>query len=579
MNESKRTLVFVAVAVVSLFAAVLAAPRTKDPLQDVKLGEPFYPEFTDPAEAASLTVVVYNDETSRRQQFSVENDHGIWKIPSHNNYPADGEERLANTATSLIGVKRDGFQSRSANDHADLGVIDPLSDDTSKLKGRGDRLILKDSEGNTLVDFIVGKQVKGRDGHYYVRMADKDATYVAKLEVDLSTKFADWIETDLLKMKRDELNKITINNYTVDEENGTVSENKQSILTRDKSADPWVLAGLNAESEELETSVINSMISAMDNLKLIGVRPKPEVLKKDLEQGRDAVPKTQRDLLVKRQAYGDMMTRGFFLSEKGLLSNEGEVVATTNNGVEFVLRFGEIFTGTDLEIEAGIESDQKQDKAKKDEQAEGDKESDDSADKAGEGEEEQEAVQGRYLFAFARFDEAAIGPKPVEPQPPAETPADKQDDGEEKESGETPKEGEKKEADEKADDDSDTAPPADKEKQDAGKDDSDKADSDKQEEKPDPQAEYKKALDKYKTDIAAYEKKVADGKKEVEELNRRFADWYYVISEESFKKLRPARTEFVKEKEQEEQADKTDEGATTSDADDSANADEAPKPE
>ncbi len=357
MNESKRTLVFVGVAVVSLIAAVIAAPRTQDPLADLKLGEEFYPEFADSTAASSLAVVVYNDETSRRQQFIVENENGVWRIPSHNNYPADGAQRLANTAASLIGVKRDAFQSRSAADHAALGVIDPQLEDSSKLKGRGDRLTLKDAQGETLVDFIIGKQVEGRDGYYYVRKADNDATYISKLDIDLSTKFADWVETDLLKLKRDELVKITINDYEVDETTGSVSDNELSEIVREKPADPWKLLNIDEETEDTNVTRVNAMITAMDSLKLIGVRPKPDALKEDLKLGQDAVPKTQQEFVMKQQAYGDMMSKGFFISNKGLLSNEGELVATTKNGVEFVLRFGEIFTGSDLEIEAGIEGD------------------------------------------------------------------------------------------------------------------------------------------------------------------------------------------------------------------------------
>ena len=190
MNETKRTLVFVGVAVVSLIAAVFAAPKINDPLADMNLGSEFYPDFSDPTKAASLTVVVFNDDTAQRQQFIVENNNGTWTIPSHNNYPADAAERLANTAASLIGIKRDGFQSQSADSHEALGVVDPLDDDVSKLKGRGDRLILKDANGNKLVDFIIGKQVEGRDGFYYVRKEDSNAVYIAKLDIDLSTQFS-----------------------------------------------------------------------------------------------------------------------------------------------------------------------------------------------------------------------------------------------------------------------------------------------------------------------------------------------------------------------------------------------------
>ena len=40
-------------------------------------------------------------------------------------YPADGEDRLANTAASIIDLRKDIVQSDRLQDHETLGVIDP----------------------------------------------------------------------------------------------------------------------------------------------------------------------------------------------------------------------------------------------------------------------------------------------------------------------------------------------------------------------------------------------------------------------------------------------------------------------
>jgi len=541
MNETQRTLAFVGVAVVSLLAAVFAAPTINDPLADMNLGTEFYPDFQDPTEAASLTVVVFNDEMARRQQFVVENHDGHWRIPSHNNYPADAAERLAKTAASLIGIKRDGFQSNSPQSHEALGVISPLDDESTSLKGRGDLLILKDADGNKLVDFIIGKPVEGREGYYYVRKEDSNAVYISKLDIDLSTKFSDWVETDLLKMNSNDLTLIEIQDYSIDEAKMAIKEGETSLLARENSSDPWTLAGLEDETKELDTAKVNAMISAMDNLKLIGVRKKPEGISKDLKLSEDITELTQ-------STASDLISRGFFPTQFGLKSNEGELIATTNKGVEYVLRFGEIFTGSDLEIEAGIEKNEKA-AAEEEKEAEGDAKP--------EAEKKDDEKQGRFLFAFARFNEDALGPKPVEPQKPEEKsaedeePAD-QEKGEEPAAGddkaEAPADEQKAEEEKSEGDDAEEEAKPETEKS----DDEKPAEGDKpEEEQPDPQAEYKKALAKFKTDLAAYEKKVEEGKKQVEDLNRRFADWYYVISEEAFKEIRLHRPDLIKDKAEE----------------------------
>ncbi|MEZ6047282.1 MAG: hypothetical protein R3C11_17210 [Planctomycetaceae bacterium] len=49
--------------------------------------------------------------------------------------------------------------------------------------------------------------------------------------------------------------------------------------------------------------------------------------------------------------------------------------------------------------------------------------------------------------------------------------------------------------------------------------------------------QYEVELQEYEEKLAAYTKKKEEGQKKASENNERFANWYYVISEESFKKL------------------------------------------
>ena len=45
-----------------------------------------------------------------------------------------------------------------------------------------------------------------------------------------------------------------------------------------------------------------------------------------------------------------------------------------------------------------------------------------------------------------------------------------------------------------------------------------------------------------------YDEKVVSGKKRVAELNGRFADWYYIVSDEEFKKIHLNRDAVIKSK-------------------------------
>ena len=119
MNTTNRTLLFVAVAG---FAALSAAgvkyinrPVANADFADV--GQEFYPEFTDPLQATSLSVVKYDTDAREALNFSVkQDDKGVWVIPSHHDYPAEAADRLARTATSFIGAKKLALHSRNKDD-------------------------------------------------------------------------------------------------------------------------------------------------------------------------------------------------------------------------------------------------------------------------------------------------------------------------------------------------------------------------------------------------------------------------------------------------------------------------------
>jgi len=623
MNETRRTGTYVAVALVLGLLAWWASPPveiTPQELQAANIGKPFYPDF-NAAEATSIRVAAFDEAKAEPRSFGVVFQGGKWTIPTRHNYPADGADRLAKTATSFKGIKREelAIGGDTEQSHETLGVVDPLDESKKSLKGHGQRITISKGE-DSLVDLIIGKQLKDRSGFYYVRMPKENATYVAKLTLDLSTKFADWIETDLLKLNRDDLKEVVLDNSSIDEVRGRLIEGKIETLTRDKTADPWKLDGLDESKEELDTSKINTMLGALDDLKLVGVRPKPKGLRPDLTIDREYV-KRQIDLdLLQR----DLQLRGYVLTldrnkELHLYSNEGELAAATNKGIVYTLKFGEVFSGdeTEIEVGAGNEADDKKDGEKADKKDA--KEKDKSKSDAGK-------QPSRYLFVTTHFDEKYLGPAPVKPERPEGLPADESEadepqikpkksekkakpepkppTDEESSADDAPKTSDNfKEETQSAKPDDQCAPPSaedgepgsdadaqpekkttaeepdakkdnpkeDKESlnedQKPGKTDPSSEDAGTEDAKKDPAApkekpaavekekkpeelkkEYDAKLKKYKSDLKAHEEKIDAGKKQVDELNARFNDWYYVISAENFNKLHLTRKDLVKEK-------------------------------
>ena len=560
MSEFARTLVYGIVAAASVGLAWTADRMTRPAKleQFGEVGTEFYPDFKNPGLAKSLRVVAFDDGTASIDEFSInQRSTGDWIIPSHFDYPADAEDRLADTATSILHIERDLLASRYEADHERLSVIDPLDEDQTKITGRGERITLNDANDKPLCDLIIGKESEDREGYYYVRMPDDDKTYLSKLEIDLSTKFGDWIEPDLLKVDSFKLSQIVIDRYSIDEQRGRIVT--ESVSTLNKEDSKWVLEDLK-DDEEMRDDDIREMVSSLDDLKIVGVRPKPEGLNADLTV--DA--KIARNPLLFEALRSSLISKGYFVQpgkEGGtkLYSNEGQLIASTNEGIVYNLYFGEVFTGSDEEIETGFS---KSDEDKAAEEASSD---DDEAteEEDGEADSNSSSKRSRYLFVSTRFDESYLDDKPVEPIEPPEFDGAAGDGNAAEESADNDSGTEKTDAD-------DAAEPVSNDDQDGDKsEDSGETEGDgKAEAAKKARDEYEVAKKKYERDMETWNEKVEEGKKTSDDLNARFAEWYYVISAESFDKLRLARADLVQPKEEEEDSDEasTDEPASSTDA-------------
>ncbi|MBH58650.1 MAG: hypothetical protein CMJ82_15865 [Planctomycetaceae bacterium] len=601
----------------------------------VKTGELYFEEF-DSTKAVSLEVTAFDAESGKPQMFKVErNAQQQWVIPSHHNYPADAEDRLGRTAASVMGMKRGALETRWPEDHVNYGVVNPRQDElnVSDLEGIGTRITitLEDSE-QPVVDVIIGNKVDGQTADYFVRAPDEDEVYITTLDnVDLSAKFADWINTDLLEVQGVNINQLTIYDYEVDETQGTLSETEISLLSRENSTADWQLDGLEDEAMEVDADALTDIVSTLDNFKIAGVRPKQEGLTADLALDMERilnVDVAQRNAFAQRmvqQINQDLLRRGFRLQpgpsgapdDISLLALQGELTAGTTEGLSYRLYFGRAFAGSQDELEIGLESGDES-TAEKEESTESDTgeavenvesldtplELEPNVDDATE-EIDPANQPGRYVFVRVGFDEALLGGRPEEPVElelpeilkEAETvdegePTDEPDDAssddgaDEAESAEEPEQGsneptvenanesacqEEQAADEPEQQDTpeseDTAEntPS-KEEPSEAEEGEESEKGEEPEENPEEDIEairrqyeadlnaYKLAQQGYETEMADYEQKLADGKQKADELNRRFALWYYVIPGEQYDKLRLSRPQLIREKSDEPEA-------------------------
>ncbi|MFH1699721.1 MAG: DUF4340 domain-containing protein [Candidatus Zixiibacteriota bacterium] len=381
MKDNKTTLWFAGAAAALLIIALIASPDRIIPSAFQDQGESFFPNFNDPNAAATLEIVEYDNNTGTALPFKVTFTKNRWSIPSHHDYPADNKDRLARIASGIIGIVKDDFRSDKIADHESCGVIDPLDESNLASSGYGTRVTIKDIQENILADLIIGNPVEEGQGFRFVRLPDEKRVYAVKTSIDISTKFEDWIDTDLLKVDKNKINRLSLLDYSIDERSGRLNEHDELILY--KNGSDWTAQDMGY-GKKVDSTILSELKTAIDGLKIVGVRPKPAGLSQNLQK------QNQNGQEINRADVMNLQSKGFYFTRDGeLKSNEGELIVRTDDGVIYTLRFGEVLYGTGLSVTAGTED----------------------------GDGSGESAENRYLFISTEFDQSVF----TEPSKPANT--------------------------------------------------------------------------------------------------------------------------------------------------------------
>ncbi len=581
MKDNLKTVLFVLTAFAMLGMAGWAYTNSKPvKIDDFELvGQPFFEGFNGAATAKSLEVSAVNPDTATVEQFKVEEDDGLWRIPSHHNYPAEAADRLAATATSVIGLTRDSLVGRIKGDHERFGVMDPLDEEARDPEFTGQRISIKDDAGDIMVDLIVGKQADeviqnpsgsfdqtgGSKKVYYVRRPDENQTYKVELDIDLSTRFADWIRPDLLQIEPTEVRKLSIDNYEMKEERASPlsapqlfkMQGEKMDFSRDGDIGPWIMTGMNEQTETLDNARVNQLVTGLDELQIVGVRPKTlfdgsQVLTPNLTLNKDVIQRfksNSKELqALINQVQFELQEYGFNLApaagggqELMLVSENGEMSVGTDKGVVYSLQFGKPVSGQDQAIEIGGASADVSGIVAEEPTSETDTDPTPTPTDRDAEQTPAEPMKNRFLMIRVNFDEALIAGKPVKPTAPT-APA--------KPEGYVP-----------ANKDSKTDQPplpegAKANQQDADADQKTKAEQDDRDSSfkqydqllkvyEEQTAIYELGLTRFEDEEIAFQQKVKEGEKRVTALNERFGPWFYVISGNNLEALQVDRQQLI----------------------------------
>jgi Domain of unknown function (DUF4340) len=438
-------------------------------------------------------------------------------------------------------------------------------------KGVGTHVTISDIQDKPLVDLIIGREVKdATNDQHYVREANRDVVYIVEIDpTKLSTNFDDWIEKDLLKLNAFDIQQVQIKDYSAELQPVMTPQGmaiqvawdprSELKLSYDDEKSQWTAEELKqfdkgtesytefkvADDQQLNTEKLDALKTALDDLAIVDVDHKPAGLSADLKAGVDFLdnPEARKDL--RTLGFATVPNRDGSTGQE-LISSDGEVIVTMKDGVEYVLRFG------DLRLDADTS------KATADAPI---------AEKAKAGDNN---VQ-RYLFAMARFNKDAIK-KPVleelPPLPATETPAESAATPEAKaDDAKAPIEEEEEEEETTEAPTTTPAAPEASSLQRAGETPADPKSESGETKNPEstdtkpatPETkhspEYERILaerqrieTENKRKLDEYNALVAKGEQQVKDLNLRFGDWYFVVSDETFKKVRLGKDDVVQKK-------------------------------
>ncbi len=524
MNENKKTFIFLAASIAAVAIATLTSPTKRDPSARPNLmGQALFESF-DPRSVTGIEIIEVDEEDIQSKSIEVTKTEKGWFIrrPGKADYPANADNQLKDVASMLFDLRIIDQAGEGAGEHAKFGVLDPSKADATE-SGIGRLIHLKNISGSNLASLIIGEEVEGLPSAYFVRKPEQNAVF--RVEVrnarDVSSKFVDWVEQDFLDLDKWKIRQVTLDNYDVNLAQGQINRSNDPFVLNFADS-KWSLAGSPLkDNEELDKEVLDALKDALDDLEIIDVERKPDILVKNLEQGseffsnlRDANNQAVVQSLQQKGFYTIAAKDAAGQTVPKVVSNKGEVLVGMESGVEYVLRFGDIYRGPE--------------------------------------DDENSSGDSRYIYAFARVNESLLSPPDLEALPST--------DGAKGPNGDK---GPIAEPDAPPDFTPPTAPPSitpppppaeakakKAQKESVANDGNSSAQQDAEvaKRKAEQDAEVARINASNVRKRKEYDDKVAKARQRAQELNQNLAGWYYVISNDVYEKIRLDRSSFVKSK-------------------------------
>ncbi len=211
MSNRKLTILGI-VAVLMVLWAVAQSHVSNRPSAETEGPSPLL-QGLDPADIGSI--VLGNDENSvtlKRQQ-------GGFVVVNKDNYPAKVSE-INNLLTKSQEIQRSEFVTDNAANHENLGVTEKEANATIKFF----------KTDSSLLTGVIGGKTKELGQGTYVRLASSDAVYVAPTMPWIADTAMNYIEQELISVKREDIVSVTVSSANEQYTLKTTEDGKDVIL-------------------------------------------------------------------------------------------------------------------------------------------------------------------------------------------------------------------------------------------------------------------------------------------------------------------------------------------------------------
>lgn len=360
MNERQKTFSFFLIALLVLIPALyLSRPETETFTAEQMVEKELFPELKDVMNVASFSISQL-EPSGKLTRLEVKKMNGQWILSSHSGYPANAQNRMVEVVSALSGLEVLRVVGEDAATRARCGVLDPEDAQNAEPKEAGSRIVIRNQKDQLLFDLILGQETEEGSGKFYVRRAGQNPVYVVEMDPSrLSTKFLDWIETDLMKVQPSDIASLFALDCSLElkTQDGTPAFNHrgQFTVTQKYLEDPdWELTsnlrvfgtgmremGMPA-GQTLNLRMLRRISQALSDMRLCSVQRKPSEIANAFRHPENLELTEDQNRLLQERGFCTLPMDLGNGPINALFSTDGQVHVYSNEGVVYRLYFGGI---------------------------------------------------------------------------------------------------------------------------------------------------------------------------------------------------------------------------------------------